>query len=107
MHIRTGILLMVFSSICVCIGQLCWKLSTSGNARYLCAGFLLYGAGALAMLTAYRFGSLSVLQPILSINYLFTIILARLVLNEAITVYQVIGIVVISGSVILIGSSEH
>jgi undecaprenyl phosphate-alpha-L-ara4N flippase subunit ArnE len=106
---------MVFSSMCVCIGQLCWKLSASGNAGasggasalYLCAGFLLYGIGALAMLAAYKFGSLSILQPILSINYPFTIILARLVLNEAITVYQIIGIIIITGSVILIGSSDY
>ena len=53
---KKGILLMIISSIVVCIGQLLWKLGTNGDLTLLGGGFLLYGLGALLMITAYKFG---------------------------------------------------
>ena len=103
---RTGILLMLVSSFCVCTGQLFWKLSSGGALWQLLLGFFLYGVGALVMLVAYRFGSLSVLQPMLSMNYIFTIFLAAFVLNEVITPTKLAGIAVITAGVILIGGGD-
>jgi len=103
---KKGILLMILSSLFVCTGQLFWKLATDGNIVYLLIGFILYGIGALVMLYAYKFGSLSVLQPTLSINYVFTIILAIFVLNEPITFMKIGGILIIILGVILIGGGD-
>lgn len=64
---------MIISSFCVCIGQLLWKFAVNGNIEYLLSGFALYGIGVLSMIIAYKFGSLSVLQPILSINYIISL----------------------------------
>ena len=66
---KKGILLMLCASLCVCTGQLFWKLSDAHGLLFLLLGFGLYGLGALITLTAYRYGSLSVLQPVLSMNY--------------------------------------
>ena len=63
---RKGILLMLISSICVCVGQMLWKLSESESIWLLLGGFCCYGIGALVMIVAYKYGSLSVLQPMLS-----------------------------------------
>ena len=63
---KKGILLMLVSSICVCVGQLLWKLSATQGLIFMLAGFAFYGAGALIMIIAYKFGKLSVLQPMLS-----------------------------------------
>ncbi len=104
---KKGILLMLLSSLCVCVGQLLWKLSTNGNMLYLLIGFFLYGIGALVMLIAYKFGSLSVLQPMLSANYVFTIFLASIVLKEVITLKKIIGILIIIIGVIMIGGGEE
>ena len=104
---KKGILLMLLSSLCVCVGQLLWKLSTNGNMLYLLIGFFLYGIGALVMLIAYKFGSLSVLQPMLSANYVFTIFLASSVLKEVITLKKIIGILIIIIGVIMIGGGEE
>ena len=101
-----GILLMILSSLFVCIGQLFWKLFTNGNILFLILGFILYGFGALIMIYAYKFGSLSVLQPMLSCNYIFTIFLAHFFLNEEITLIKVIGIMIIMFGVILIGGGD-
>ena len=104
---KTGILLMCCSSVCVCLGQLFWKLSTGGQTSFLFVGFLLYGLGALVMMVAYRFGSLSVLQPILSLNYVFSIVLSAFVLKETITLLKCIGVLIIISGVILIAGGDE
>ncbi|MGG7171769.1 EamA family transporter [Clostridium neonatale] len=103
---KKGILLMILSSICVCIGQLLWKLSSTEGIIFLIIGFGFYGFGALIMIIAYKFGSLSILQPMLSLNYVLSIILAKSVLNESITLLKVVGILIIMLGVILIGGGD-
>ena len=102
---KKGIILMLLSSICVCIGQLLCKLSTSGNIILL-LGFFFYGIGALIMIVAYRFGELSVLQPMLSLNYILSIFLAVIILKEEITILKVIGVFVIITGVIMIARGD-
>ncbi len=101
-NIRKGVLLMICSSVCVCVGQLFWKLSADHGLVPLVAGFILYGLGALLMIAAYRYGKLSVLQPILSLNYVLSLILAALVLNETIGIWKCVGIVAVIAGLILI-----
>jgi undecaprenyl phosphate-alpha-L-ara4N flippase subunit ArnE len=104
---KKGILLMLISSLCVCIGQLLWKMSADMGIVVMLAGFLFYGIGALVMIVAYRFGKLSVLQPMLSLNYVLSIILAALVLKESITVLKCIGVMVIIVGVVLIAGGDE
>lgn len=103
---KKGIFLMVISSICVCLGQLFWKLSAIRGWQLLFLGFFLYGIGAIIMIIAYRYGELSVLQPMLSLNYVFSIILAAVVLNENISFLRVIGILIIIYGVIMIAKGD-
>lgn len=104
---KKGILLMLVSSICVCVGQLLWKLSAMQGLIFMLAGFAFYGAGALIMIVAYKFGKLSVLQPMLSLNYVLSILLAVFVLHEAITLYKVIGVIIITCGVIMIAGGDE
>ena len=99
---QRGILLMACSSVCVCLGQLLWKLSSEYGIFALLLGFVLYGMGAILMVIAYRYGKLSVLQPILSLNYVLSLILAALVLHEAITLPKCLGIIAVIAGLILI-----
>ena len=69
-------------------------------------GFAFYGLGALIMIIAYKFGSLSVLQPFLSLNYVLSIILAAIVLKEPVTIGKVIGVLIIIVGVMLIGGGD-
>ena len=103
---KRGILLMMASSLCVCFGQLLWKIAASGDILLLLAGFGFYGIGALIMIVAYRFGELSVLQPMLSLNYVISIFLAATVLNEAITLLKTLGVIVIISGVLLIAGGD-
>ena len=98
---------MLVSSICVCVGQLLWKLSADQGIVAMLAGFGFYGVGALVMIVAYKFGKLSVLQPMLSLNYVLSIILAAIVLKEEITIMKCIGVLIIIGGVIMIAGGDE
>lgn len=103
---KKGILLMVLSSIVVCLGQLLWKLGANGDLLMLAEGFALYGIGALIMIIAYRFGSLSVLQPILSLNYVISLLVGYFFLNESVSLYNILGVIVIISGVYLIATGD-
>ncbi len=103
---KKGIILMMLSSVCVCTGQLLWKMSTTQSVLIMLMGFVCYGAGALIMLTAYRFGRLSVLQPVLSLNYALSIVLGFLFLNEPVTIQKVTGVFAIMGGVAFIAAGD-
>ena len=99
---------MLISSICVCIGQLLWKLSADYGIIVMLAGFAFYGIGAFVMIIAFKYGNLSVLQPMLSLNYVLGIILASVVLEEQITILKCIGVLsIITGVVMIAGGDEE
>lgn len=104
---KKGILLMLVSSVCVCVGQLLWKLSVTQGIIIMLAGFCFYGLGALVMIVAYKFGKLSVLQPMLSLNYVLSIIMAAIVLKEEITILKCIGVLVIIAGVVMIAGGDE
>ena len=99
-----GILLMLLCSVCLCIGQFVWKYYT--GLFSLIIGFGIYGLGALSMLWAYRFGSLSVLQPINSVSYVIATILGSVFFQETITIGKTIGIALIMAGVVLLARGE-
>ncbi|MFK2179903.1 EamA family transporter [Bacteroides fragilis] len=103
---KKGIYLMIISSFSICIGQFFWKLSTDGCIGYLISGFALYGIGALIMIIAYKFGSLSVLQPILSINYAISLLIGHFILSEELSKTNIIGVFIIIVGVILIAGGD-
>jgi drug/metabolite transporter (DMT)-like permease len=104
---KKGIILIILASIFVCFGQLFWKMSESNNIILILLGFALYTIGALTMIFAYRFGSLSVLQPFLSASYVLSTILGFLVLNEPLLVSKIIGIFIIIIGIIMIGGGDN
>jgi undecaprenyl phosphate-alpha-L-ara4N flippase subunit ArnE len=101
-----GILLMLFCSACLCLGQLVWKLMPEYDLVYILGGFAIYAAGAMSMIFAYRYGELSVLQPINSMSYVFSIIIAIFILHEKVPPINFAGIALIVGGVIVIGANS-
>lgn len=99
--------LMVFAALCTSFGQLFWKLSKAAFNLDLVFGFVLYFLGAVLMIIAFRFGKLSVLQPLLSLGYVISTILGSIFLNESITVSSLVGIAFIMAGVVLIGGESN
>lgn len=103
---KKGIFLMIISSIVACLGQLLWKLGANGDITLLGGGFLLYGLGAILMITAYKFGSLSVLQPILSLNYVISLFVGYYFLDESVSIQNLLGVITIILGVYLIATGD-
>lgn len=103
---RKGIALMLCSAFCACIGQFLWKLSAQMGVYIALLGFGLYGIGALFMLIAYKYGSLSVLQPMQSVGYILSLLLGYFVLNENISLTQGVGVLIIMCGVTMIGGGD-
>jgi len=98
-----GIFMMILSAAFTAVGQAFWKLSSNGFESWqLYIGFLCYGMGAILMIIAFRFGSLSVLHPLLSIGYVIAILIDVFFLSEKITFVKIIGnILIISGAIFI------
>lgn len=99
-----GVILMLLCATCLCAGQFIWKCWA--GIIPLILGFGIYGMGALAMLSAYRFGSLSTLQPINSVSYVISTLLGHFVFYETITLGKIVGIIVIIAGVVLLAKGD-
>ena len=101
-----GIILMIMAAFLTSIGQLFWKLSQGNNLKWLIIGFSCYGIGAVLMIVAFRFGSLSVLHPLMSTGYIFAIFFGTLILHEKISLIQYVAILIIIIGITLIGGGD-
>ncbi|MEG6570989.1 EamA family transporter [[Clostridium] cellulosi] len=104
---KTGMLIMVFSALASAFGQYFWKLAGTNNLLLLLVGFALYGIGALCMITAFRFGSFSVLHPMQTLGYVFALFIGLFFLNEALTPQKAIGVLFILFGVAMIGVGDE
>ncbi|MGL6167979.1 MAG: EamA family transporter, partial [Fusobacteriaceae bacterium] len=85
-----------------------WKLFRLDNSyTFLIIGFFLYGLGAVTMIGAFKFGKYSVIHPMMCTSYIFAILLGGLFLKEYISIYQIIGIAIISLGVVFIGGGDE
>ncbi len=101
-----GIILIIIAAMLTSVGQLFWKLSDGNDIKLVFFGFVCYGFGAVLMIIAFRFGSLSVLHPLMSIGYVFAIILGTTLLHENISIMQYFAIAIIMIGVTLIGGGD-
>jgi undecaprenyl phosphate-alpha-L-ara4N flippase subunit ArnE len=98
-----GISLMLVCSVCLCAGQLIWKIMPGMNIIYLGSGFAVFALGAAAMVLAYRYGELSVLQPLNSLAYVFSQVIGVFVFSEPVSASKLLGVAAIVAGVVLIG----
>jgi undecaprenyl phosphate-alpha-L-ara4N flippase subunit ArnE len=101
-----GIIFMTLSASSLAIGQLLWKISASKDSTLLFGGFIIYGMGAVLMITAYRYGSLSVLHPMMSISYILAFLLGFRFLDEKLSAVKILGLIIIIIGCILIGGGD-
>lgn len=102
-----GIIIIFFSSVFTSVGQLLWKLSSGSILKFIIFGFICYAVGAVLMIVAFRFGSFSVLHPMMSFGYIFAIILGKFFLKENITTLQLCGVFIIILGVTFIGGGDE
>lgn len=104
---RIGISLIILAAFSTSIGQMFWKLSHQFLDVNFIVGFFLYFCGALLMIIAFRFGDLSVLHPLLSFGYIFSLYLGSAFLGENLTITKICGTCIIFVGAALIGGGDH
>ncbi|KHD38623.1 membrane protein [Clostridium acetobutylicum] len=104
---QKGIILILIASICTTIGQTLWKMSAMHNMLYILIGFFFYGIGAVGMIIALKYGSFSVIHPMMSMGYVFTIIVSYILLRESVGFGKIIGVILIMFGVAFIGLGDE
>lgn len=104
---KKGILLILFASLFTSFGQYFWKVSQMHNVQYILIGFIFYGIGAVGMIIAFRFGSFSVIHPMMSISYIFIILIGYWFLNEIINFQKIIGLIFIMLGIVCVGVGDE
>jgi uncharacterized membrane protein len=101
-----AIILILFSTLTSTAAQVFFKL-TSHNFSFsfsaifdlwLWLGFISYALSAALLVLAFKNGELSILNPLQSVEFIWTLIASWLILKEAISIQNVIGI-----SIVLLG----
>lgn len=104
---KIGIILIFMASLFTTYGQYFWKISNMHIYHYVFIGFVFYGIGAIGMIIAFKFGSFSVLHPMMSMGYIFTIIVGFYFLNEVININKIVGLIFIIIGVVMIGVGDE
>lgn len=77
-----------------------WKILKN---YYLIGGIICYGLSTLIFIPSLKYGELSILYPLVSVGYIWVIILSIIYLKEKMNTYKWLGIMSIIFGVILIG----
>jgi drug/metabolite transporter (DMT)-like permease len=72
---------------------------------YILLGMLCYGLGFLVWLVVLAKAEVSYAYPLISLGYVFTAILARVLIGEAVTLSRMAGILIICLGVFLVARS--
>ncbi len=109
---RMALLLVVFSTVLISLGQLFYKLSflSSDNllskvifSPYLYIGLIFYALGAVVLIVALKHGELSTLYPFIALSFVWVSLFSFYLLKETFTSLKVLGIVSIITGVVLVG----
>ena len=99
-----GLLLALFGSIFGALSMLFLKISMLKKKlmKNLILIALIFGIGLIFGVLALRFGNLSIIYPITSLVYVWTVILSKYVLKEDVKLKEVLGVIFIILGIILI-----
>jgi len=109
---KIAIILALICTIFVSIGQLFYKLGSYKVTGFLSLinllvliGFFSYFLGSILYVIALKRGDLTVIAPLLALNYVWVVLLSIIFLGEAISLLRWVGVasVVIGVSIIGIG----
>ncbi len=111
------ILIIIFTFFAA-TAQVLWKYATIALGEHptlmavvtnvnLIAGLAVYGMGAVIMIVALQHGELSVLYPLISLNYVWVAIVAVLLFHESMNFEKAAGICIIMAGVAILGKGAH
>lgn len=106
-----AIVVVLSAAVLGALGQLNFKLGSDTLSfkithliinKHILIAILLYGISTVMFIVALKGGELSVLYPLIATSYVWTTLLAKIVLKEDINIYKWIGVGLIILGVIFI-----
>lgn len=94
----TAIILICVAATLSSLSQVFWKLgemTTIQGILILVLGLLISGGGMVLMMIAFRYGEVSILQPMMSLGFALSIFFGNIFFGETITTNKIIGTVII------------
>jgi drug/metabolite transporter (DMT)-like permease len=112
------VFLIILFTFFAATAQVLWKYAIIGLGEnppllamitnlQLIGGLAVYGLGAIVMIVALQHGELSVLYPLISLNYVWVAIIAVLLFNESMNPLKLAGMIVIMAGVAVLGKGAH
>jgi multidrug transporter EmrE-like cation transporter len=106
-----AIIIVILCTILTSAGQILLKIASKNIDSFyvvitnipLIIGCILYGAGAILLIIALKYGELSVLYPFIALSFVWVTISSIFIFNEHVTIMNWLGIVSILVGVSLIG----
>jgi multidrug transporter EmrE-like cation transporter len=77
------------------------------TTRLLFAGYALYGASAVLLVTALRQGELSLLYPVFTLTYVWVMLLSHFIFGESLNPLKLLGVAVIMCGVAVLGRASR
>jgi len=96
---------MLIAAISVATGQFCWKIAAGDFNGWLVAGFMIYGLGGVVMVSAFKFGEVSALHPLMAASYVVALCLGIFVLRESVSLKQMLGVLCVMSGIFLVSRS--
>ena len=103
MNIILVFLLVFIASILGAFGALYLKKASSNfkislsqvKNKNLIIGLFFYGISTLIFLTALNFGELSIIYPLVSLTYVWVVLLSHFKLHETLNKFKILGVFLI------------
>lgn len=73
----------------------------------LMAGYALYGLSTVLLVLALRHGQLSVLYPVISLTYVWVLILSGLIFHETLNFWKIAGVMTVVTGVGVLGRDSR
>ncbi|MGY3765988.1 EamA family transporter [Vagococcus vulneris] len=95
-NLKLAIILIITAAVCSTFGQLIWKISAEkhggvSTVDYI-LGLTLSGVSLVFMMLSFRYGQISILQPMMSLGFCLSMILGYLFLNESLSLFKILGV---------------
>lgn len=107
-NMKLAMLLILVAATMSSLGQLAWKFGADATdskfaiLMYI-VGLIAAGVGMVVLMISFRFGEVSILQPMMSVGFALSIVFGAMFLNEGITTMKIIGTLFIIGGSALLG----
>ena len=106
-NMKLAMILILSAATMSSLGQLAWKFGADATSNSMAIilyiiGFLAAGLGMVILMISFRYGDVSILQPMMSIGFALSIFFGAIFLNEPITLTKIFGtLFIIAGSALL------